>query len=90
MFRVEVVERVNGAILVPRTALRWLVFPSMRARSAHTDLALWKNCFWYDVERTAIVTFNLRKGVQIFWGTLQGTASTTPPINGNAKGVVSV
>ena len=25
-----------------------------------------------------------------FWGTLQGTASTTPPINGNAKGVVSV
>ena len=25
----------------------------------------------------------------LFWGTLQGTASTTPPINGNAKGVVS-
>jgi len=26
----------------------------------------------------------------VFWGTLQGTASTTPPINGNASGVVSV
>ena len=26
----------------------------------------------------------------MFWGTLQGAASTTPPINGNAKGVVSV
>jgi len=26
----------------------------------------------------------------MFWGTLQGTASTTPPINGKAKGVVSV
>ena len=25
----------------------------------------------------------------LFWGTLQGTASTTTPINGNAKGVVS-
>ena len=25
-----------------------------------------------------------------FWGTLQGTASTTPPIIGNAKSVVSV
>ena len=30
--------------------------------------------------------------IAIFWGTLQlqGRASTTPPINGNAKGVVSV
>ena len=28
--------------------------------------------------------------IYVFWGTLQGTASTTPPINGNAKGVVSV
>ena len=28
--------------------------------------------------------------ISLFWGTLQGTASTTPPINGNAKGVVSV
>ena len=27
--------------------------------------------------------------LNIFWGTLQGTASTTPPINGNEKGVVS-
>ena len=28
--------------------------------------------------------------LEMFWGTLQGAASTTPPINGNAKGVVSV
>ena len=27
----------------------------------------------------------LRVYIFIFWGTLQGTASTTPPINGNAK-----
>ena len=27
--------------------------------------------------------------ITLFWGTLQGTASTTPPINGNASGVVS-
>jgi len=25
----------------------------------------------------------------LFWGTLQGTASPTPPLNGNAKSVVS-
>merc|ERR1711967_65894 len=39
----------------------------------------------------SIVAYNIMR-IRLFWGTLQGegTASTTPPINGNAKSVVSV